>query len=34
MDKGAWWTMVHSVTKSLTQLKQLNTHKSILGFET
>ena len=22
MDRGAWWATVHSVTKSLTQLKQ------------
>ena len=25
-DRGAWWTIVHRVTKSWTQLKQLNTH--------
>ena len=25
MDRGAWWATVHSVTKSLTQLKQLST---------
>ena len=24
MDRGAWWATVHSVTKSLTQLKQLS----------
>ena len=23
MDRGAWWTTVHRVTKNLTQLKQL-----------
>ena len=26
MDRGAWWATVHGVTKSQTQLKQLNTH--------
>ena len=26
MDRGAWWTTVHRVTKSQTQLKQLRTH--------
>ena len=26
MDRGAWWAMVHRVTKSQTQLKQLSTH--------
>ena len=26
MDKGAWWVVVHSVTKSQTQLKQLSMH--------
>ena len=26
MDRGAWCTIVHSVTKSQTQLKQLNIH--------
>ena len=26
MDRGAWWATVHRVTKSWTQLKQLNTH--------
>ena len=25
MDRGAWWAIVHRVTKSWTQLKQLNT---------
>ena len=25
MDRGAWWTMAHSITKSQTQLKQLST---------
>ena len=24
MDRGAWWTMVHRVLKSQTQLKQLS----------
>ena len=26
MDRGAWWAMVHGVTKSRTQLKRLSTH--------
>ena len=26
MDRGAWWAIVHRVTKSWTQLKQLSTH--------
>ena len=26
MDRGDWWAMVHRVTKSWTQLSQLNTH--------
>ena len=25
MDRGAWWAMVHGVTKSWTQLKRLST---------
>ena len=25
MDRGAWWTAVHGVAKSQTQLKQLST---------
>ena len=25
MDRGAWWAMVHSVTKNQTQLKRLST---------
>ena len=25
MDRGAWWAMVHGVTKSRTQLKRLST---------
>ena len=25
MDRGAWWAIVHRVTKSQTQLKGLNT---------
>ena len=29
MDRGAWWAMVHRVTKGLTQLKQLSTHAPI-----
>ena len=30
MDRGAWWTTVHRVTKNLTQLKQLSTHAHLL----
>ena len=26
MDRGAWWTTVHRVTKSWTRLKQISTH--------
>ena len=26
MDRGAWWAMVHGITKSQTWLKQLNLH--------
>ena len=26
MDRGAWWTMVHGVTKHQTQLKRLSMH--------
>ena len=26
MDRGAWWAIVHSVTKSWTRLKRLYTH--------
>ena len=26
MDRGAWWTTVHRVAKSQTQLKRLSTH--------
>ena len=26
MDRGAWWSIVHRVTKSQTQLKRLSTH--------
>ena len=29
MDRGDWWAMVHRVTKSWTQLSQLNTHAII-----
>ena len=32
MDKGAWWTTVHGVEKSRTQLKQLIIHWSHLPF--
>ena len=26
VDRGAWWTAVHGISKSLTQLKQLSTN--------
>ena len=29
MDRGAWWAMVHRVTKSQTKLKQLSMHTHI-----
>ena len=29
MDRGAWWAIVHRVTKSLTQLKRLSQHSLI-----
>ena len=32
IDRGAWQTMVHGVTKSLTQLKRLSTPLFILFF--
>ena len=32
MDRGAWWSTVHSVTKSQTQLKLLSTHYMIQQF--
>ena len=28
-DRGAWWAMVHRVTKSQTQVKRLTTHGHI-----
>ena len=30
MDKGAWWAIVHRVSQSRTQLKQLSTHARTL----
>ena len=27
MDREAWWATVHRISKSQTQLKQLNTHE-------
>ena len=30
MDRGAWWTAVHRVAKSWTQLKQFNTYTHTL----
>ena len=29
MDRGVWWTMVHRIVKSQTQLKQLSTHTHV-----
>ena len=29
MDREVWWTTVHGVTKSQTQLKQLSTHAHV-----
>ena len=29
VDRGAWWTTVHSVTQSQTQLKQLSMHTDV-----
>ena len=29
IDRGAWWAIVHRVTQSQTQIKQLNTHTLI-----
>ena len=29
MDRGAWWAIIHSVTKGWTWLKQLSTHTHI-----
>ena len=43
VDRGAWWAVVHTVTQSWTQLKQLSmhalekemtTHSSILAWRT
>ena len=31
MGKGAWWAIVHRVTKSQTRLKQLSTHTRLPG---
>ena len=30
MDRGAWWAIVHRVTKSRTQLKRLCMHARVL----
>ena len=30
MDRGAWWTTVHGVAKSQTQLKQLSMHVCLI----
>ena len=29
MDRGAWWATIHGVTKNLTQVNDLATHRSI-----
>ena len=29
MDRGVWWTTIHGITKSQTQLKRLSTHDFI-----
>ena len=31
MDRGAWWAIVHRITKSETQLKQLSMHACRVG---
>ena len=31
MDSGAWWAMVHRVTKSQARLKQLSMHANTCG---
>ena len=31
MDRGAWWAMVHGVTKSRTQLERLSMHAKNKG---
>ena len=30
MDRGAWWAVVHGVTKSWTRLKRLNMHAGVV----
>ena len=32
-DRGIGWATIHGVAKSLTQLKELNKHKAIMGDE-
>ena len=32
MDRGAWWAIVHGVTESWTQLKQLSMHACHLKY--
>ena len=32
MDRGAWQTIVHRVTKSRTQLRQLSTHPRTMNW--
>ena len=31
MDRGTWWTIVHRVAESWTQLKQLHTHTQLIS---
>ena len=33
MDRGAWWAIVHGVTKSQTQLKLLNAHRLLIQLD-
>ena len=30
IDRGAWWAIAHTVAKSWTTLKQLNTHRLLV----
>ena len=30
VDRGAWWTTVHSLTQSQTQLKKLSMHTNVI----
>ena len=33
MDRGAWWAIVHRVTKSLTGLKRFSTHTCAIQYD-